>query len=118
MKNIFLLNILENNHRCAPVRFFITNINKVPTMLLEKVSVHTEILFVCCYNFFLLFAPFLCFLKIVYYCLKVYMNLLCSCVLYMYGFDFSFLSRCLLGTIFPQQTFCFGVHSFFSVTKM
>jgi cbb3-type cytochrome oxidase subunit 3 len=45
---------------------------KVPTMLLEKVSIHTEILFVHCYNFFfLLLVLFLCLLKIVYYCLKV-----------------------------------------------
>ena len=58
-------------------------------MLLEKVSMHTEILFVHCYKvFLLLLVLFLCLLEIVYYCLKVYMNLLCSCVLYMHGFDF------------------------------
>ena len=45
---------------------------KIPTMLLEKVSIHTEIIFVHCYNFFLLLLVlFLCLLKIVYYCLKV-----------------------------------------------
>ena len=43
---------------------------KVPTVLLEKVSIHTEIIFVHCYKFFLLLLVlFLCLLKIVYYCL-------------------------------------------------
>jgi hypothetical protein len=39
-------------------------------MLLEKVSIHTEIIFVHCYKLFLLLLVlFLCLLKIVYYCL-------------------------------------------------
>jgi hypothetical protein len=41
-------------------------------MLLEKVSIHTQILFVHCYKFFFIITcSFLCLLKIVYYCLKV-----------------------------------------------
>jgi hypothetical protein len=80
---------------------------KIPTMLLEKVSIHTEIIFV----------HFLCLWTIVYYCLKVSMNLLCSCVLYMYGFDFlSFFPRFLLlvikGQFFTEQKLCFRVHFF------
>jgi hypothetical protein len=35
---------------------FIFILNKVPTMLLEKVSIHTEILFVHCYKFFLIIS--------------------------------------------------------------
>ena len=98
-----LLKILENNHKCVPFGFFITNINllslliffislavfgfilnklpfkwyKVPTMLLENVSINTEILFVHCYKFcfyYCLFFFCVCWklLKIVYlYCLKV-----------------------------------------------
>ena len=93
----FLLKILENSHKCALFGLFITNINlllqliflslsvfgfslnkipfkwyKVPTMLLEKVYIHTEIIFVHCYKILLLsLVLFLCLLKIVYYCLKV-----------------------------------------------
>jgi hypothetical protein len=58
-------------------------------MLLEKVSIHTEILFVHCYKFFLLLLVLL--LVFVENCIllpKGINDLLCSCVLYMYGFDF------------------------------
>ena len=60
----------------AVFRFILNNLSfkcsTIPTMLLEKVSIHTEILFVHCYKFFLLLLVlFLCLLKIVYYCLKV-----------------------------------------------
>ena len=63
-------------------------------MLLEKVSMHTEILFVHWLQvlFLLLLILFLCLLKIVENCIfilpKGINELLCSCVLYMYGFDF------------------------------
>jgi hypothetical protein len=41
---------------------------KVPTMLLEKVSIHTEILFVHCYKFFLLLLVlFLCLSNVTVY---------------------------------------------------
>jgi hypothetical protein len=67
---------------------------KVPTMLLEKVSIHTEILFVHCYNFFLLLLVlFLYLLKIVYYCLWDYkwiccVPVYCTCmVLIFYPFS-------------------------------
>ena len=47
------------------------------------------------------------------------MNLLCSCVLYMYGFDFlpfypDFYYWSLRDNFFPEQKFCFRVHFFFS----
>ena len=92
-------------------------------MLLEKVSIHTEILFVHCYNLFLLLLVlFLCLLKIAYYCLKVYMNLLCSCVLYMYGFDFftilpRFLSLVIKGQFFSQNKILFQSAFFFFIYK-
>ena len=67
---------------------------KIPTMLLEKVSIHTEILFVHCYNFFLLLLVlFLYLLKIVYYCLWDYkwiccVPVYCTCmVLIFYPFS-------------------------------
>ena len=85
MKNMFLLKFFENNHKCVPFAcfgLFITKINlllllifflslavfrfilnklplndiKYPTMLLEKVSIHTEIIFVHCYKFFFIIA--------------------------------------------------------------
>ena len=72
MKNIFCWKSLENNNECLPFGLFIANINllllfsllslavlgfilnklspfqryEVPTMLLEKVSIHTESPFV------------------------------------------------------------------------
>jgi hypothetical protein len=60
-------------HKWLAERFNLDDVwIEVPTMLLEKVSIHTEILFVHCYKFFLLLLVlFLCLLKIVYYCLKV-----------------------------------------------
>jgi hypothetical protein len=88
---IFFVENLENSHKCVPFGLFITNINwlfllillslavfgfmlnkipfkwyKVPTMLLEKVSIHTEIIFVHCYKILLLsLVLFLYLLKIV-----------------------------------------------------
>jgi hypothetical protein len=45
------------------------------------------------------------------------MNLLCSCVLYMYGFDFLpyypyFLLLVIKGQFVPRTKFCFTVHFF------
>ena len=95
---------------------------EVPTMLLEKVSMHTEIPFVHCYKLFflcllVLFPLFL--LKILYYCLKVLMNLLCSCVLYIMVLTFYLFTQIFIighkgKTKFPEQKFCFRVHFFFS----
>ena len=79
---------------------------KVPTMLLEKVSMHTEILFVQCYNFFffLLLVLFLCLLKIVYYCLNVFVVFLGIVHLW---FCYPFTQICIIGhkgTIFSQNS--------------
>jgi hypothetical protein len=93
-----LLNVLENNHQCVPFGLLITNINlllllifffiighfyiyfkwyKVPTMLLEKVSIHTEILFVHCYKFF--FYYYLFFFCV---CWKLYIRIYIIVLLY------------------------------------
>jgi hypothetical protein len=75
----------------------------------------TLILFIVT-SFFLLFAPFLCLLKIVYYCLKVYISLLHSCVLYMHGFDFSvdYRTTGILGLLIKFLTvyLCITFHFF------
>jgi hypothetical protein len=81
---------------------------KVPTMLLEKVSIHTEILFVHCYKFFIItcsFSVFVenCILLPMRYkwicCVPVY----CTCmVLIFYPFTQIFIIS-HKGTIFPQN---------------
>jgi hypothetical protein len=77
---------------------------KIPTMLLEKVSIHTEILFVHCFKFFLLFLVlFLCLLKIVYYCLwGINEFVVFLCIVHVWFWSFTLLSRFLLLVIKEQ----------------
>jgi hypothetical protein len=88
---------------------------KVPTMLLEKVSVHTEILFVYCYKFLFIICSFSVFVENCILLPKginefvVFLR-----IVHVWFWFFFFLPRFLLGTIFPEQTFCFRVHFFFS----
>ena len=58
-------------------------------MLLEKVSVHTEILFVYCYEFFLIICSFSVFLENCILLPKGINAFFVFLRLYMYGFDFS-----------------------------
>ena len=62
----FLMNILENNHKCIPLRIFPLTVKKYQkkTMVLEKMSLPTEIIFVYCYKFILLLNFFKLFLMI------------------------------------------------------
>ena len=85
-------------------------------MLLEKVSIHTEILLVYCYKFFIIFLLFVLFL-FVENCILLpkgineFVAFLCI-VLYMNGFDFlSFYPNCYC---WSEQKFCFRVHFYFS----
>jgi hypothetical protein len=86
-------------------------------MLLEKVSVHTEIIFVYCYKFLLFICSFSVFVE---NCILLRMPKgINECVVFLrivhvWFWFFFFLPRILLGTIFPEQTFCFRVHFFFS----
>ena len=74
-------------------------------MLLEKVSIHTEILFVHCFKFFLLLLVlFLCLLKIVYYCLDEFVVFLC--IVHVWFWFFILLPR-----FFPRTKIMF--HSAF-----
>jgi hypothetical protein len=97
---------------------------KVPTMLLEKVSIHTEILFVHCYKVFFIitcsFSVFVenCILLPMRYkwicCVPVY----CTCmVLIFYPFiQIYIISR--KGTIFSQnKNYVSEVHFYFQVQK-
>jgi hypothetical protein len=59
---------------------------KIPTMLLEKVSIHTEIIII--QVFFIITCSFSVFVENCILLPKGINELLCSCVLYMYGFDF------------------------------
>ena len=123
-----MLKFFENNHKRVPFGLFITKINllllliffiiiavfrfilnklkwyKIPTMLLEKVSIHTEILFVHCFKFFLLFLVlFLCLLKIVYYCLwGINEFVVFLCIVHVWFWSFTLLSRFLLLVIKEQ----------------
>ena len=89
---------------------------KVPTMLLEKVSIHTEILFVHCYKFFLLLLVlFLCFLKIVYYCLwGINEFVVFLCIVHVWFWFFILLPRFLLlvikGQFSPRTDVYIGTH--------
>jgi hypothetical protein len=96
---------------------------KVPTMLLEKVSIHTEILFVhCCKFFLLLLVLFLCLLKIVYYCLwAINEFVVFLCIVHVWFWYFILLPRFLLlvikGQFFPRTTILFQSAFFFQVQK-
>jgi hypothetical protein len=97
---------------------------KVPTMLLEKVSIHTEILFVHCYKFFLLLLVlFLCLLKIVYYCLwGINEFVVFLCIVHVCFWFFIILPRFLLlvikGQFFPRTNILFQSAFLFSGTKI
>ena len=143
-----MLKFFENNHKRVPFGLFITKINllllliffiiiavfrfilnklkwyKIPTMLLEKVSIHTEILFVHCFKFFLLFLVlFLCLLKIVYYCLwGINEFVVFLCIVHVWFLFFILLPRFLLlvikGQFFPRTKILFQSAFLFSGTKM
>jgi hypothetical protein len=99
---------------------------KVPTMLLEKVSIHTEILFVHCYKFFFLLLVLFLFVE---NCWKLYIiakryKWICCVPVYctfMVVIVYPFTQIFIIGHkgkfFFPEQKFCFRVH-LFSVTKM
>ena len=135
MKNIFCRNFFfENNHKCVPSELLITNINLLllllffyywPCLYLFWISsplndIKYQLYYLkrclCTQKFYLfnvtsffllLLVLFLCLLKIVYYCQKVFkMYLLYSWVLYIYGFV-TLLPRFVLLVIkdifFPEQ---------------
>ena len=84
---------------------------KVPTILLEKVSIHTQILFVHCYKFFFIIT---CSFSVLVenYCVPVY----CTCmVLIFYPFTQIFIIG-HKGTIFSQNKNSVSECIFFSVS--
>ena len=95
---------------------------KVSTMLLEKVSIHTEILFAHCYKVF--FSLLLVLYVFVENCILLPKGInefvVFLCIVHVWFWFFILLPRFLLlvikGQFFPEQKFCFRVH-FFQVQK-
>jgi hypothetical protein len=98
---------------------------KVPTMLLEMVSIHTEILFVHCYNFFLIIIS-CSFSVFVENCILLPKGIneyvVFLCIVHVWFWFFTLLPICLLlvikGQFFHRTKILFQSAFFFSVTKM
>jgi hypothetical protein len=99
-------------------------IYKVPTMLLEKVSIYTQkfYLFIVASFLLLLLVLFLCLLKIVENCVFILPKginefVVFLCIVHVWFWFFTLLLF-IIGhkgtTFFPEQKFCFRVHFFFS----
>jgi hypothetical protein len=96
---------------------------KVLTMLLEKVSIHTYILFVHCYRFFLLLLVLFLFVENCILLPKgIYEFVLFLCIVHLWFWFFTLLPRFLLlvikGQFFHITKILFQSAFFFSVTKM
>jgi hypothetical protein len=142
----FLLNFFENNHKCVPFGLLITKKNlllllifflslavfrfilkklpfkwyKIPTMLLEKVSIHTEILFVHCYKFFFIitcsFSVFVENCILLPKCINEFVVFLCIVHVWFWFFTLLpiFLLLVIKGQFFPRTQILFQSAFFFS----
>jgi hypothetical protein len=113
--------VKNQNHKCTIHRNK-TN-SYILTMLLEKVSIHTYILFVHCYRFFLLLLVLFLFVENCILLPKgIYEFVLFLCIVHLWFWFFTLLPRFLLlvikGQFFHRTKILFQSAFFFSVTKM
>jgi hypothetical protein len=95
---------------------------KIPNMLLEKVSIHTEILFVHCYKFFLLLLVLFLFVE---NCILLPKGInefvVFLCIVHVWFWFFTLLSIFLLlvikGQFFPRTKILFQSAFFFQLQK-